>query len=175
MIRGHTREKLRRQHLMAAHITVFVMTNRFSATRPFYSNHAAMRLPYPTAYTPDLIRATVPLLERLYRPGFHYQKCGVMLMDLSPAAHHRGDLFDTRDQTRQARLMRALDQLNADYGARTVHVAYVGKNRLGGTAGRAVARQRALLHMGVPGVIRGKFSVRKIATKSPSVARHDYI
>jgi hypothetical protein len=30
-------------------------------------------------------------------------------------------------------------------------------------------------HAGVPGVISGKFSVRKIATKSPSVARRDYI
>src|SRR3989441_8347838 len=28
-------------------------------------------------------------------------------------------------------------------------------------------------HVGVPGVIRGKFSVRKIATTSPSVTRHD--
>jgi DNA polymerase V len=122
-------EKLRRQHLMAAHIMVFVMTNRFSTTQPFYSNHAAMRLPYPTDYTPDLIRAAVPLLERLYRLGFHYQKCGVMLMDLSPVAYHRRDLFNTRDQARQSRLMRALDQLNADYGARTVHVGHLGKSR----------------------------------------------
>jgi hypothetical protein len=57
------------------------------------------------------------LLNRIYRPGFHYQKCGVMLMDLSPAAYHRRDLFDARDQARQARLMHALDRLNADHGA----------------------------------------------------------
>jgi hypothetical protein len=30
-------------------------------------------------------------------------------------------------------------------------------------------------HYGVPGVIRGKFSVRKIATTSPSAVRHDSI
>ena len=68
-------------------------------------------LGYPTDYTPDLIHAAVHLLERIYRPGFHYQKCGVMLMDLSPAAYHRRDLFDTRDQARQVRLMRARDRL----------------------------------------------------------------
>ena len=54
-------------------------------------------LGYQTDYTPDLIHAAVHLLERIYRLGFHYQKCGVMLMDLSPAAYHQRDLFDTRD------------------------------------------------------------------------------
>jgi len=34
-----------------------------------------------------------------------------MLMDLSPAAYHRRDLFDTRDQARQVRLMRARNRL----------------------------------------------------------------
>jgi DNA polymerase V len=47
-------------------------------------------------------------------------------MDLSPALYYRRDFFDTRDQARQARLMRALDQLNADYGARTVHFGNLG-------------------------------------------------
>jgi DNA polymerase V len=126
---GRAAEKLRRQRLMTSHLMVFVMTNRFSTTRPLYSQSATVRLPYPTDYTPDLIRAGVQLLERIYRPGFHYQKCGVMLMDLSPAAYHPQDLFDTRDQARQARLMDALDRLNADYGARTVHLGSLGGSR----------------------------------------------
>jgi DNA polymerase V len=114
---------------MTAHMMVFVTTNRFSTTRPFYGPSATMRLPYPTDYTPDLVRAAVQLFDRIYRLGFHYQKCGVMLMYLSPAAYHRRDLFDTRDQARQARLMRALDRLNADHGARTVHVGNLGGSR----------------------------------------------
>ena len=123
---GRAGEKLRRQRLMTSHLMVFVMTNRFSTTRPFYSQNASTRLAYPIDFTPDLIRAGVQLLERVYRPGFHYQTCGVMLMDLSPAAYHQRDLFDTRDQVRQARLMRALDRLNADHGARTVYVGSLG-------------------------------------------------
>jgi DNA polymerase V len=115
---------------MTTHLMVFVMTNRFSTMRPFYGQSAIMRLPYPTDYTPDLTRAAVQLLERIYRPGFHYQKCGVILMDLSPAAYHRRDLFDARDQAPQAaRLMRALDRLNADHGARTVHFGSFGGSR----------------------------------------------
>ena len=66
--------------------------------QPFYANSATVRLPYPTDFTPDLVEAAVQLLERLYRPGFHYQKCGVMLLDLSPATQAQADLFDTRDR-----------------------------------------------------------------------------
>jgi DNA polymerase V len=128
---GRAAEKLRRQRLMTVHLMVFVMTNRFSAMRPLYSQSATMRLPYPTDFTPDLIRAAVQILERLYRPGFHYQTCGVMLMDLSPAAYHRRDLFDTRDQARQARLMDALDRLNADHGARRQRGEWLGGRQLG--------------------------------------------
>jgi DNA polymerase V len=126
---GRAAEKLRRQQLMTGQMMVFVTTNRFSPTRPFYANSATVRLPYPTDFTPDLIEAAVQLLERLYQPGFHYQKCGVMLLDLSPVTQVQADLFDTRDRQREAWLMRALDSLNTDYGARTVRVGNVGGKR----------------------------------------------
>jgi DNA polymerase V len=126
---GRAAEKLRRQRLMTAHLMVFVMTNPFATTRPFYGRSASTRLPYPTDYTPDLIRTAVALFERLYRPGFHYQKCGVMLLDLSPVTHVQADLFDPRDRAREARLVRALDLLNADHGARTVRVGNTGGER----------------------------------------------
>jgi DNA polymerase V len=126
---GRAGEKLRHQNLMAGQVLVFVTTNRFSATQPFYANSATVKLPYPIDFTPDLIEAAVQLLETLYRPGFHYQKCGVMLLDLSPATQVQADLFDTRDRAREAWLMRALDSLNADYGARTVRVGNNGGKR----------------------------------------------
>jgi hypothetical protein len=66
------------------------------------------------------------LLDTLYRPGVHYQKCGVMLLDLSPVAHVQADLFDLRDRAREVWLMRALQ---ADYGMRTVRVGNIGGSR----------------------------------------------
>ena len=62
---GRAAEKLRRQGFMAGQLLVFVTTNRFSATQPFYANSATVRLPYPTDFTPDLVEAAVQLLERL--------------------------------------------------------------------------------------------------------------
>jgi DNA polymerase V len=114
---------------MAAQVMVFVTTNRFSATQPFYANSATVKLPYPTDFTPDLVEAAAQLLEALYQPGFHYQKYGVMLLDLLPVTQVQADLFDPRDRAREARLVRALDALNADHGARTVRVGNVGGGR----------------------------------------------
>jgi DNA polymerase V len=126
---GRAGEKLRRQALMAAQVMVFVTTNRFSASQPFYANHATLTLPYPTDFRPDLVEAATRLLETLYRPGFHYQKCGVMLLDLSPVTQVQADLFDTRDRARQTWLMRALHSFNTEYGARTVRVGSHGGKR----------------------------------------------
>jgi DNA polymerase V len=126
---GRAAEKLRRQQLMAGQVMAFVTTNQFSASQPFYANSATVKLPYPTDFTPDLIEAAMQLLDRMYRPGFHYQKCGVMLLDLSPATQAQADLFDTRDRQREAWLMRALDSPNADHGARTVRVGNHGGKR----------------------------------------------
>jgi len=126
---GRAGEKLRRQGLLAGQVMVFVTTNRFSASRPFYANCAMVKLPYPTDFTPDLLKAAAHLLDTLYRPGFHYQKCGVMLLDLSPATQVQAGLFDTRGRAREAWLMRALDSLNTEYGARTVRVGNHGGKR----------------------------------------------
>jgi DNA polymerase V len=126
---GRAGEKLRHQQEIAAQVMVFVTTNRFSATRPFYANSATVTLPYPTDFTPNLVEAAVHLIETLYRPGVHYQTCGVMLLDLSPPTQIQADLFATRNRAREAWLMRALDSLNADDGARTVRVGHHGGKR----------------------------------------------
>jgi DNA polymerase V len=52
-----------------------------------------------------------------------------MLLDLSPATRVQADLFDTRDRSREAWLMPALDSLNTDYGAHMVRVGNTGGDR----------------------------------------------
>jgi len=126
---GRAGEKLRRQNLQANRLTVFLMTSPFAENRPFYSNSMTKKLLFPTDYTPDLIDAAATILEKIYRPGYVYQKCGVMLTDLVPAASERHDLFDERDRQRQARLMKALDAINSDHGSRTIRFGDLGGTR----------------------------------------------
>jgi Domain of unknown function (DUF4113) len=49
-----------------------------------------------------------------------------MLTNLMVADRTKRDLFETRDPDRERRLMRAVDALNRDYGARTIDIGYVG-------------------------------------------------
>jgi DNA polymerase V len=119
-------EKVRGQNLQAHRLTVFLMTSPFDKDRPFYSYSMTRKLLFPSDYTPDVIDAATTILEKIYRPGHAYQKCGVMLTDLIPAARERHDLFDDRDQQRQARLMKALDGINSDHGACAIHFGNLG-------------------------------------------------
>jgi len=102
-------------------------------------------LAVPTDYTPDLIDAATIIHEKIYRPGHAYQKCGVMLTDLVPASSTRHDLFDHRDLQKQSRLMKAMDAINSNDGARTIHFG-----NLSGAkpqwAMRAAFRSPALYH-----------------------------
>ena len=84
------------------------------------------KLIFPTDSTPDLIQAATAILEKIYRAGHAYQKCGVMLTDLVPAESTRHDLFDDRDRQRESRLMKAIDGINSEYGARTIHFGDLG-------------------------------------------------
>ncbi len=56
------------------------------------------------------------MLRPLWRQGFRYFKVGVVLDDLRDAATEPRSLFPTRDPATSARLMAALDAVNARYG-----------------------------------------------------------
>ena len=63
-------------------------------------------------------------LRRLYKPGYAYQKAGVMLMDLTDAQRTQAALFDT-DRGNPA-LVRVMDRINACWGRGTLRLAAEG-------------------------------------------------
>ena len=115
-------EKLRTGGLAARHMIVFLHNSPFATNEAYYSKGAGFRLAYPTSDTTELIRHAAAALERIYRPGFHYTKCGVMLDELVPEGSGQRDLFDGRDKDRSRRLMDALDTVNRRMGRDTVFV-----------------------------------------------------
>ena len=54
-------------------------------------------------------------LEKIYRPGYHYKKAGVIAGELVPARHRQLNLFVPLDD-KHLRLMQSIDKLNAKYG-----------------------------------------------------------
>lgn len=121
-------ERLRGQESLCGAIRVSVETSRFR--EPCYANGVTVPLPEPTDDTRVLAGAALSGLRRIFRQGFLYKKAGVVLMDLSPAADRQQGLFDAvaADREKSARVMAALDAVNAAYGRDTLFVGSAGTN-----------------------------------------------
>ena len=122
-------EKLRRQGSRANGLYVFLQTNRYRPRHPQYQNSATCSFVLPTSDTGEIISAARSSINCLYRAGFQYHKCGVMLLDIAPASTVQGDLFHTVDYERSDRLMQVVDRLNARMGRGTVGFAARGIKR----------------------------------------------
>ena len=122
-------EKLRRQRSKARGIHVFLATNRFRKDEAQYTNGASAGFDHPTADTAVIIKRSRALLERLYRKGYRYKECGIMLLDLVPEDHDQGHLFTPREPPRTDKLMRTLDGINRSMGPGTVFHAAQGFRR----------------------------------------------
>jgi DNA polymerase V len=124
---GRAAEKLRGQDSLAGALMVHIRTNPFSESEPQYQKAMTVALPEATADTRVLVGWGLRLLRRIYRPGYAYQKAGVMLSELRPSALQQASLFTAPDDDgRVGRLMAAMDSLNRKYGRGTLRVAAEG-------------------------------------------------
>src|SRR4029434_8885584 len=64
-------EKLRRHHVAAGVLTIFLMTNRFT-DEPQYSNSVTMPLPVGTQDTAELITYALRGVEQIFRVGYRF-------------------------------------------------------------------------------------------------------
>lgn len=116
-------EKLRHQASLAGAVQVFIRTNPFKPDAPQYQRGLIVPLAAPSDDTRQLLRAAHAGLQRIYRAGFAYQKAGIVLTELIPAAQRPRTLFD--DPVAQARshaLMRTLDSINAKMGSHSLRL-----------------------------------------------------
>lgn len=117
-------EKLRQQGSLAGALNVFIHTNPFKPDTPQYSRGVVIRPPFATDDTITLARFASLALDSIYRPGYHYKKAGVMLMDLSPKGQRQITLFEDADKIeRRARLNGVLDAANQRFGSGTLALA----------------------------------------------------
>jgi DNA polymerase V len=120
-------EKLRAQSSHSHAVYVFVQTNRFKPDEPQYNAGTVVPTPEATNSTPVLTQAALRGLRSLYRAGYSYKKCGVMLMELSEVANTQATLFtDTVAVERSGRAMAAMDSINRLWGRGTIRVGSVG-------------------------------------------------
>ena len=118
-------EKMRRYRVAAENIFVFMHTNTFN-NDPFYSNGASARFAETTNDTGEVIALAVRLGERLWRDGFRYSKCGVMITELLPETIRQPALWGELDRDRREQAWKVMDKLNATLGRDTVRILGAG-------------------------------------------------
>ena len=64
--------------------------------------------------------------ERLWRDGFRYSKCGVMISELLPETVRQPVLWGELDRERRERAWKTVDQLNATLGRGTIRILSAG-------------------------------------------------
>jgi len=121
-------EKLRAEGLQACHMAVFLQTHPHKPDEPWHSEQRAARIE-PTSDSMELIAEAVRMLKPLWRAGHRYYKAGVVLNDLVREAEQPLMLFATRDPIRSAKVMAAMDEVNARYGRGTVRPLSTGIER----------------------------------------------
>lgn len=119
-------EKLRSQSSLALAMMVFIRTSRFNTDDQLYENACTVPFETATENTADLIRYAMQGLTRLYRPGYHYQKAGIILINLVDKISHIQDLFTVTEDAHSEKLMRVLDEINLTFGTGTLHYAEEG-------------------------------------------------
>ncbi len=126
---SYAAQKMRAQGLATAAVVVMLTTNRHKPEDAQYYATRHVRLTIGTSDTARLIRAALWSLRGIYKPGFRYKKCGILLLDLHPARDVQGSLFLRPDRPERSALMQAMDALNARYGRDRVRYACSGQDR----------------------------------------------
>lgn len=123
-------EKLRGEGSVANYVQVFIQTNRHRTADPQYANSFTWTLPVASNDSRDLIRYAFISLEKIFKTGYKYMKCGVIVSGLVPENARQLALFEEKesdspalashgvvDRMNDTRIMDVMDQLNKRYGS----------------------------------------------------------
>lgn len=116
-------EKLRAEHLEAAHLSVLIQTNPHNGD-PWYAKHVGVAIE-PSSDTRDLIRHATQIAEAVWLPTYHYFKAGVILTDLRPFGE-QSRLFSMREPKVSSAAMAAMDAINARFGPGIIRPSSTG-------------------------------------------------
>lgn len=118
-------EKLRGQGSLCSTIQVGLQTQLADLEGPRYANAITLALLTPTDDTREILALAQRGLGQIYRPGYRYSKCSILLMDLSQRGEVTPDLFAPALRLGADRLMTVVDAINKREGRGTVRLGRV--------------------------------------------------
>jgi DNA polymerase V len=119
-------EKARAQQSKAQAVVVYARTSLYHPTRPYYSASEQQTLLLPSNDTVLITRVANVLIEKIYKPNFHYQKAGVILLNLISDNIQQTDLFESDSTQDNKVVMSLVDDINARWGSHTLFLAAEG-------------------------------------------------
>lgn len=119
--------KIRKHHLSARAVSVFIQTNPFDQSN-YYGNSHAYKSNYPSDNLFELQEWTRECFDQIYRRGLAYKKAEVNLQGLIPNDGITNRLYDTDPEKEKLdRINRAMDEINKKFGRQTIHLASARK------------------------------------------------
>nr|WP_298411743.1 Y-family DNA polymerase [uncultured Halomonas sp.] len=119
-------EKLRRQGSVARALMVFLQTNRHRLDLPQYNPSLVVPLSRASDDSRIIVGIAQRALDHLYRPGYAFMKCGVMMLDFADKKTLQHDLFDTAqtdaEKKRSEKLMSVVDRINREHGRDAISI-----------------------------------------------------
>ena len=125
--------RLRAQGSVAGAVYVFIQGNRFRTTGPQGNvGHTGTVVPLEQPCDDNRVLTTAAWagLQRIYREGGAYKKCGVILLELSARRQHQETLFGSTvvhgpstPSAQSAKVMAAMDAINHIWGRGTLRTA----------------------------------------------------
>lgn len=119
-------QKLRNQNSLCNRLNLFVETNLFKETEPYYYKSIQLKLPFSTSSTLELVSFALMGLKHIYRDHLYYKKAGVTLSHFVDADCYQPSLFFNSDP-KHRELMKVMDKINETYQHNAVRLAGMDK------------------------------------------------
>jgi DNA polymerase V len=120
--------KLRKQKTCCRKLQVFVQTNPFKMTDKQYFMSITIDLERASNNAGEIIKYAMKGFNLIFKEGYRYVKCGVVVMDFVPETVVQGCLFSPVN-TRGKLLMDTMDTVNRAFGNEMVRTAAQGFER----------------------------------------------
>tara|TARA_B100000945_G_scaffold320032_1_gene328851 strand:- start:777 stop:2057 length:1281 start_codon:yes stop_codon:yes gene_type:complete len=122
-------EKIRGDNQVCRGLTVFIRTSPFNKNKKYYSNGLTIDLPIATSDSIELIKNARKALKTIYKPGYYYQKAGIILSKLKESDGSDVNLLTPLLEKKSKELMKAIDDTNMKYGRHAISIASAGINK----------------------------------------------
>lgn len=119
-------EKLRKQQGLASGLHVSFHTSRFQPKHRYMYRAHFIELPLATSSTVTLTKYALRMVEKLFVPGYPYAKAGVGLSQISSVDSIQMSLWGQGFDSKEAKVMEVLYQINGTYGRNTLQLASAG-------------------------------------------------